>query len=136
MRWEDRYIQDCAPMDETHREFVEQVNALAEADDALTALKTLFAHTEAHFAQEDRWMEESGFPPLHCHVGEHKRVLASLQSVIRMVKKGYPGLGKTVARELESWFDNHSATMDAALAWHMRNVDYSPRRQPPNEVVA
>lgn len=128
MEWQDSYVLGHEPMDETHREFIALVNALAAApgEDALAALRTLIEHTEAHFAQENRWMEESGFPPIHCHVGEHERVLESLNSVLAMMEKGNSGLGRVVAGEMSPWFDNHAATMDAALAWHMRNVNYVP----------
>ena len=131
MNWKERYILGCMPMDDMHKEFIYRVNALAAASDslALGALEDLFEHSERHFAQENLWMRESGFPPLQCHIDEHARVQASLQSIIQMVKKGNPGLGKIVAREMESWFDHHAATMDTALARHMRHVGYSSRHQ-------
>lgn len=131
MQWQEHYVLGHAPMDDMHKEFIEQVNALADADDAtvLTALEDLLEHSNRHFEQEDRWMQESGFPPLRCHVSEHERVRAGLQSILRVVENGNPCLGKTVAREMESWFENHAATMDTALAQHMRHVGYSPHPQ-------
>ncbi len=128
MEWQDKYTLGHDPMDETHKEFIELVNALAGAsnEEAVAALKALITHSEAHFAQENHWMEESGFPPIHCHIGEHQRVLASLGSVLKMAEKGNPGLGRVVAGEMPAWFDNHAATMDAALAAHMRHVGYVP----------
>lgn len=132
MEWQDRYELGHGPMDATHREFIDLVNALAAASDAdaVAALRALIEHTEVHFAQEGRWMEASEFPPIHCHEGEHQRVLESLNSVLAMAEKGNPGLGRVVAGELPAWFDNHAATMDAALAWHMRNVGYVPEALP------
>ncbi|GHU42237.1 hypothetical protein AGMMS50289_06610 [Betaproteobacteria bacterium] len=134
MDWKEHYTLDCTPMDDMHKEFIERVNALALADDAsvLTAMKDLLHHFERHFAQENHWMNESDFPPLHCHVGEHERVRAGLQSIIRVVENGNPCLGKTIAREMESWFDHHAATMDTALARHMRHVGYSPHHSGQN----
>jgi hypothetical protein len=43
---------------------------------------------------------------------------------------GCPGLIRAVAKEMAAWFENHAATMDAALATHMRRVmaDESPDR--------
>jgi hemerythrin len=137
MHWQEHYTLGYQPMDDMHKEFIERVNALADADDdnkasVLAALEDLLEHANRHFGQEDRWMQESGFPPLRCHTGEHERVCASLHSIIRVVKNGNPCLGKVVARELESWFDNHAATMDTALAQHMRYVGYSPYPQQPS----
>ena len=75
--WSSDYELGLAPMDETHREFVDLVNRITEAGDAglLAGLDELILHTVEHFAQEDRWMRESGFPPVHCHQTEHERVL-------------------------------------------------------------
>ena len=33
------------------------------------------AHAEAHFAQENAWMDLDGFPARDCHVDEHDKVL-------------------------------------------------------------
>lgn len=128
-------------MDATHQEFVRLVRLLAETEAATkggenriaavaAAMETLLRHSQQHFAQEDFWMAESGFPPLRCHADEHRRVLASLQSVLRMVKGGHAALGKSVARELENWFERHAASMDAALARHMRQTGYTPAAPP------
>ncbi|MDR0672374.1 MAG: hemerythrin domain-containing protein [Zoogloeaceae bacterium] len=141
MDWKEHYALGHAPMDATHREFVRLVRLLAETE-AVTqgrenriaavaaALETLLRHSQQHFAQEDFWMAGSGFPPFLCHADEHQRVLASLQSVLRMVRNGHAALGRTVARELESWFEQHAATMDTALARHMRQAGYTPLALP------
>lgn len=128
MQWLPRYQLGCAPMDDTHREFVDWINRLAQLPDGefLPQFDAFFAHTEHHFAQENQWMEESAFPPLHCHVGEHERVLATLRSLRKMVERGDVAIGRRAVEELVGWFDNHAATMDTALAVHMRNAQYTP----------
>lgn len=132
MEWQDRYMLGHAPMDATHQEFVALVNTLAAASDtdAPAALEALYQHTEAHFAQENRWMADCGFPPIECHVGEHERVLAALRQSLAQAQQGNAGVGRVVAGEMPAWFDNHAATMDAALAWYMRQVDYQPECLP------
>jgi hemerythrin-like metal-binding protein len=141
MRWKEHYALGHAPMDATHQEFVRLVRLLAETEAATrggenriaavaAAMETLLRHSQHHFAQEDFWMAKSGFPPSQCHADEHQRVLTSLQSILRMVENGHAALGKSVARELESWFEQHAATMDTALARHMRHVGYAPSALP------
>jgi hemerythrin-like metal-binding protein len=124
MEWKEHYAQDHAQMDETHREFVALVDRLSRVkpEEVVEALEELLAHTGQHFAQEKAWMEMSGFPPMLCHVDEHARVLDSLEKVLAMTRQNNPGLGRIVARELEDWFIQHAATMDAALAAHLRQV--------------
>ncbi|MDR2365029.1 MAG: hemerythrin domain-containing protein [Zoogloeaceae bacterium] len=139
MHWKEHYALGYPLMDATHQEFARLVRLLAETEAATAtenresktaavaaAMEALLRHSERHFAQEDFWMVKSGFPPLLCHVGEHQRVLASLRSVLCMVKNGHSALGKTAARELESWFERHAVSMDAALAQHMRQAGYTP----------
>lgn len=126
MPWLPQYELGCAPMDETHKEFVDWINRLAEvpAEAFLPAFDDFVVHTIAHFEQEDVWMEGSRFPPIHCHKDEHQRVLATLRSIRRFVEKGDVAIGRRAVEELVSWFASHAATMDTALSVHMRNVGY------------
>jgi len=128
MEWKENYILGHGFMDDTHREFVACVEqlSLASEENTIAVLEDLLTHTERHFAEENRWMEESGFPPIHCHTDEHSRVLDSLKQVLAIAQQNNPGIGKITAKELESWFVLHAATMDAALASHMRRTNYSP----------
>jgi len=128
MDWKEDYVLGHGPMDETHRDFADAVTDLGEAEgveSVLSSLDALIEHTDEHFAQEQRWMEECGFPPIHCHEGEHVRVLQSLKDMRPNIQAD-PGIARILARELEVWFAQHAATMDDALAFYMRQVDYVP----------
>jgi hemerythrin-like metal-binding protein len=118
LEWTEALNLGVERMDATHREFVDQLNSLAEAaDDALlTGLDAFIAHTEEHFAQEERWMRGTSFPPLHCHAEEHAGVLGIMHEVRGYVSAGRADLGRVLVRELAPWFTNHAATMDAMLA--------------------
>jgi hemerythrin-like metal-binding protein len=114
-------------MDLTHHEFVDLVNALAAATEAdlLARLDEFLAHTDAHFAQELRWMKSSGFPPIHCHDGEHTRVLDVAQEVRERVVAGDLEMARVLAREMPDWFRDHASTMDAALAQWLRQTQWA-----------
>lgn len=90
LEWCGDFVLDEATMDDTHREFVSLLNRVGGAsdDDLLGALDNFIAHTEAHFAQEDRWMQAIAFPPLHCHQGEHANVLEVVREVRKRVADG------------------------------------------------
>lgn len=124
--WSSEFELGLDPMDDTHREFVDLVNRVTELDDAQigSGLDQLIEHTIEHFAQEDRWMRESGFPPTHCHQSEHDRVLEVMRDVRGHVERGDLALGRNLIRELPAWFENHAATMDAALAWYVSTTGY------------
>ena len=123
------HVLGLAPMDDIHREFMQLLARLddASASAALTVLDELVAHTEAHFAQEDVWMEASDFPPLHCHRGEHERVLEVLREVRRLAAAGDAGIVLTLVRELPVWFEHHASTMDTMLAGHIARTGYDAR---------
>jgi hemerythrin-like metal-binding protein len=125
--WSSDFALGHEQMDLTHHEFVDLVNALAAATDAelLARLDEFLAHTEAHFAQELRWMKSSGFPPLHCHESEHIRVLEVAQEVRERVVAGDLEMARVLAREIPEWFRDHAATMDAALAQWLRQTQWA-----------
>ena len=120
---EPRFRLGLAEMDRTHLEFIDLVNRLAAADDAgFPALfDALLSHTETHFEREEQWMTASGFPALHEHRGEHRRVLAELRNLGQRAANGRPVLARAYIREqLPSWFALHAATVDSALAAHLK----------------
>jgi len=122
MKWTDALALGVDAMDATHREFVDQLNALHDAsDDAFVALLDRFVdQTVEHFEQERRWMAAIDFPPMHCHLHEHQGVLDIMREVRHMIVEGKPALGKVLTKELAPWFANHAATMDATLAFFLR----------------
>lgn len=116
--WDDRYLLGHSAMDDTHREFVALVNALltVEDDDLAAALAAFARHAEAHFDQENRWMELDGFPARDCHVDEHNKVLASVREVEEELAGGNVQLVRDLAVALMDWFPAHADYMDSALS--------------------
>lgn len=124
--WDPRLEKGIAQMDATHREFVDLVDALVDAGDEelIPQLQVLLDHTREHFAQENSWMEESGFPPIAIHQGEHQRVLDLMEHVLQEAREGDPGQARNLVQQLPAWFEQHAMTMDAALARHLHNADH------------
>jgi hemerythrin len=128
LAWSDQLAVGQSVMDDTHREFVEQLNRVGSAADAgvLAALDGFIAHTEAHFGQEEEWMESMDFPPRGCHKGEHEKILETARVVRKRVAAGDVRLGRTLAEALAEWFPQHAASMDAVLALYMTETGYQP----------
>jgi hemerythrin len=124
--WQDSYLLGYGPMDDTHREFVDVVNALLGCEDAevLTHLEAFARHAEAHFAEEDAWMTKTDFPPKDCHIDEHAAVLKSVYQVIEIVKQGDTAEGRRLAAALADWFPGHAFHLDSALAHWMVKRSY------------
>lgn len=121
LAWSEALALGHQEMDATHEEFVALLNAVgaAEGDDILPALDAFLAHTEAHFAQEEAWMEQHAFPRAGCHRKEHGNVLEIVREVRRRVAEGSTGYGRTLAEALAEWFAVHASSMDAMLAIYL-----------------
>jgi hemerythrin len=112
-------------MNHDHAEFVELREALlsmlarkaspAEVD---ALLDRLLEHTRSHFAEENRLMQETGFPPYPMHKGEHDRVLDDMESRIARWKQGRDtkALSDWLEVGLVDWFVSHVSTMDFITA--------------------
>src|SRR5690554_5270100 len=90
LNWTDAFLVGFPPMDDTHREFVDIVGAMLQADDdaLLGHLSALIVHSEEHFAQEEAWMQKTGFPATECHTNEHAAVLTSMREVSAYLEGG------------------------------------------------
>ena len=121
LHWHDGLLLGYAPMDAVHEEFVQCVCALQEAPDAdLPHLLEQFAqHAERHFGEEDRWMEETGFPARECHIDEHAAVMKSVREVQHLLAQGNTAVCRRLAQELANWFPGHADYLDSALAHWM-----------------
>lgn len=111
-----------AEMDTTHQEFVDLLNQLAEVpdDQVVRVMDEFIAHTEAHFAQEQQWMEETNFPPLHCHAREHEGVLEIAREVRNKIAAGETHYAPVLAKAVAEWFADHVASMDTILAMYLK----------------
>lgn len=130
MEWDGaRYDLGIDEMDHTHREFVALVNLLNDADDTDFAalFDKLLDHTRQHFSNEGRLMRIARFPALGEHEGEHHRVYGDLVQMGRAVQRGRLMLARAYVRKgLAEWFNLHLATMDAALAAHLKRMGTAP----------
>lgn len=120
-----RYDLGVEEMDGNHREFLALLEALRDAgdEDFIFLFQKLVDHTRLHFAEEGRLMRLCKFPALAEHEGEHFRVLGDLMQFNRSVKRGRLPLARAYARSgLNEWFDLHLATMDQALATHLKRT--------------
>jgi hemerythrin len=119
--WSDIYLLGYGPMDDSHREFVDLVDALLTCsdDDFPARLEAFARHAKAHFAEEDEWMERTDFPPRQCHADEHAAVLNSVNKVMEVVAQGDIAEGRRLAKALAEWFPGHAAHLDSALSHWM-----------------
>jgi hemerythrin len=131
--WSEALALQQPHMDRTHQEFITLLQALEERvgaglSEVQPRFDELVRHTEAHFAQEERWMSTLGFAPENCHAFQHAhvlRVLRELQGALAG-ERDLPGLLGQLVKEMAQWFTAHAQTMDAALAQTMVERGFDP----------
>ena len=113
-------------MDDTHQEFVDQLNSLLATPmrDQLPLYRDFLAHTVEHFAQEERWMLATGFSEDNCHASHHATILDTMRAVEAHYLDGDNQIINRLAEALAEWFPQHAASMDAGLALHLKDVGF------------
>ncbi|MCH7342229.1 hemerythrin domain-containing protein [Pelomonas sp. CA6] len=131
LTWNDSLVLNQPQIDQTHEEFVDLLNQLAQVlatdADPLPTFREVLAHTEEHFAMEERWMAATGFAPENCHSSQHAMVLNVMREVVRHATelRDLEPM-RIVVGELAKWLPQHAEMMDAALVYHMGQVGYDP----------
>lgn len=125
IHWSDAYLLGYEPMDETHREFVDGLQAMQSCPDTefVDRLQAFRTHCESHFGQEKSWMEETQMPGRQCHIDEHASVSKSVNEVLALLRSEpsvhHIAIGRSMAAELGRWFPAHADHMDSALSHWM-----------------
>jgi len=121
---DDRFLLDVEIMDDTHKEFVILVNHLADSADSEFASRfdALISHTTSHFQREEQLMSESRFPAYAEHRDEHLRILGEFRQFKKRVDAGLIVFARNyIQSRMPEWFSLHAATMDSALAVHLKS---------------
>ena len=126
LNWSTDLQTGDSRIDETHEEFVSQLNQLLATpqDQQLPLYQAFLAHTVAHFAQEERWMLATGFAADNCHAGQHATILETMRAVQVHYEGGDTEIITRLAEALAEWFPGHTNSMDAGLAQHMKSVQF------------
>ena len=126
LEWSAQLATGDARMDATHEEFVQLLAALRALppEAQLEPYRALIAHTEEHFAREERWMVAVGFAADNCHARHHAEILDMMRNVEQHHLQGDTDIIGRMAAALAEWFPIHAQTMDAGLALHMRQVGF------------
>ena len=115
-------------MNRDHAEFVAMrgqllklISAQAPESDVDTLLDEPLAHTREHFAEEERLMLQTRFPPCAMHKGEHDHVLADMSTHIGCWKQGrdVATLREWLDQAVGTWFVTHVGTMDLVTAGYI-----------------
>src|SRR5512139_2586822 len=111
--------------DASHEALAEVITGLIAASNAAFPVRfqTLLTLFKMHVAEEGGLMRSSRYQGIAEHEGEHHRVLGELVQLNLSIRRGRVALARAYVKDgLAPWFDLHLATMDAALAAHLRRA--------------
>lgn len=120
---ESRHSVGIALIDSQHREIIERVNQIADSvakrnhsEVVQKILGGLILFTSEHFALEERFMVEHGFPDMESHVEEHRRLLQQLNNLIKEdLRTPRRNKAALVSAFLTDWAEQHILQTDKEL---------------------
>lgn len=133
VRWDDRFSNGIAEVDEQHRNLfmlvnrtyravVERANS-AQVQDIVRALEE---YTIEHFADEERYMTAARYP----HFGEHKKIhddfVARVAQERGKLQAGFP-LDLSIVHFLRDWLVEHILKQDMDFGRYERGADAKVR---------
>jgi hemerythrin len=123
--WKDAQLNlNVAEMDQEHKELVRKMNALhhgaeskASKRELETLIKDLAQFTVKHFADEEKFMESTGFPGLNLHKVIHKQLLKQFNDHVEAFKSSGT-LSPGFFNFLSVWLTGHIRGIDRQYADH------------------
>ena len=133
IEWRQEFNTGIPAVDHEHQQLIEIINDLYEklrvADaEAVTAfLAELHDRVSAHFALEERIMQERLYEGYVEHKTDHERLLDDIRDVMEEYRSGgYRDAADRLALRLEEWFSRHFRTLDVRFHKWVASTGASP----------
>lgn len=114
MFWTDQYSVKVREFDEQHKRFIDMINSLYRAMSAgageaapLQIIAEMADYAEVHFAAEEKYMEQFGFPGCAEHVKEHKLFIEKVRKLQKEAEQKGFVLTLEVLQYLKEWLKDH-----------------------------
>lgn len=123
LRWDPCLETGIAEIDWEHRRLLNIANRLLDAmargkgEAALRPVsRDLARHAEEHFANEEKYMLEMGYPRLPEHQAEHRKMAEGLAVFIATLDSDDPPGAKELSALMSHWLLDHILTCDKEYA--------------------
>ena len=120
--WKKEFSVGVAEVDYEHQELIELINELHGAiqqgvtrQQVVTGLGEIYAQIAAHFALEEKVMQQSHYRAFHEHKMDHEALLDDLRDIMDEVEADGEFDEAQLATDLDRWFSEHFRTHDAKL---------------------
>lgn len=112
--WSDELVLDRGPVDAQHEKLV---HLISDLESAVSLGKTreclgpifdeLVEYTMVHFEDEERFMNNAGYPALEGHIGEHHRFGRTALDQQKAFAEGSETVGAELTKFLRDWLVGH-----------------------------
>ena len=123
--WQEANGVGNAHLDAQHRQVLELLNAMYErvrgtGDVNMTELVSrLSDYTRRHFRDEERYLQQFGFPSLVEHQAVDRGLRERTEGIRRGVEKGVADVDDSVLQFLKQWWLSHINQTDRQYAVHL-----------------
>ena len=121
-KWDDKYATGIDRIDDDHKNLIMLINEVhrlfvygSQDHDYADVLNSLCTYVASHFAYEETWMSENGYPNRKEHLLEHQRFSMKVSESVEGVKNGTGRLSLDLLSFLRVWLLTHIAVHDADL---------------------
>lgn len=123
VKWEEQYSVGNERLDQQHQRIVAMINLLGEAIETgteqptlMSILSNLAGYTKTHFAEEERLMEQYGYPELDAHREQHANLNRQLADFYRNFYLTSRPQTNDVMAFLQHWLYDHILEQDKQYA--------------------
>jgi hemerythrin-like metal-binding protein len=120
IEWKDEFSVGVPAVDHEHRELIGLINALhremiADPSGAPVAesLGEIHAAISAHFALEEKIMQECAYAEYGPHKADHERLLDEIREIMDLCEERARPDDELLGERLNRWFTEHFRTFDA-----------------------
>ncbi|HEA3086335.1 TPA: bacteriohemerythrin [Aeromonas dhakensis] len=129
LHWNEAFMVQVPSMDNQHLGLFEAMNRLYQAviDKSPAQLRKqrldeLLKLATRHFADEERVMEQAGYPELRRHKQEHARLLAELDTLMQRNGPDDEEFNMELLVFLKNWLLNHISKVDKQYSGSLRQA--------------
>ncbi|MDA0706347.1 MAG: bacteriohemerythrin [Proteobacteria bacterium] len=122
IKWRDEFSVGVPEVDYEHQELIELINDLHRSvqegvtrDQVVARLGEIFAQIAAHFALEEKVMQETRYRAFPEHKTDHEALLDDLRDIMDEVEDDGEFNEAQLTSDLDRWFSEHFRTHDAKL---------------------
>lgn len=130
--WSDDYAVDGGVIDAEHKSLFATANRvfrisdpIAERDEMIASVKSLFQYMEEHFRHEEELMMQCEYPALIEHAAMHRRITVSMNKAVREIKDIHHFAAELRFMMVE-WVLTHMIRDDKQIGEHLRSRALGP----------